>query len=100
MRTEQSSARADLTNWRALYRAALCETDQKKLPMRIAEAKRALIERSRELFAMQGGNADEAQAIDGAIYALGVFRNCLRVKTHRLLASDGDHQPAERRLRR
>jgi hypothetical protein len=39
-----------LRSWRKLYRAALTETDVQKLPLRIEEARRALILRSRELF--------------------------------------------------
>ena len=40
-----------LRSWRGLYRAALFETDASKLPLRIEEAQRALVFRSRELFA-------------------------------------------------
>jgi hypothetical protein len=39
-----------LRGWRTLCRAALAETDVQKLPLRIEEACRALILRSRELF--------------------------------------------------
>ena len=39
-----------LCNWRALYKAALFETDTSKIPSRIEEARRALAFRSRELF--------------------------------------------------
>jgi hypothetical protein len=39
-----------LRNWRGLYQVALFETDTNKLPWRIAEARKALIFRSRELF--------------------------------------------------
>ena len=39
-----------LRSWRGLYKAALFETDESKLPLRIEEARRALVLRSRELF--------------------------------------------------
>ena len=40
-----------LRNWRGLYKAALFETEESKLRLRIEEARRALVFRSRELFA-------------------------------------------------
>jgi hypothetical protein len=72
---------AQQTKWRELYRAALRETDDKKLPNLIAEAERALIARSRELFSTPMGNAEEAQSVDDALYALRALRSCLRLKT-------------------
>jgi len=39
-----------LRSWRGLYKAALFETDASKLPLRIEEARRAMVFRSRELF--------------------------------------------------
>jgi hypothetical protein len=71
----------DLAKWHDLYRAALFETDQRNLPTRIFVAEQALRERSRELFAMHGGSAQEAQEIDDALYALKALRNCLKLGT-------------------
>ena len=64
-------------NWRELYRAALFEIDEKKLPSRIAEAERALVLRERELFPMSSDNIDEALAVNNALYALHALRSCL-----------------------
>ena len=71
-----------LRNRRALYNAALFETDRQKLPSRIAEAEKALIPRARELFAMSGDTTEEGQAVDDALYALLALRNCLKLKTN------------------
>jgi hypothetical protein len=72
---------ADQTKWRELYRAALRETDQNKLPVRIAAAERALIKRSRELFAMPDERSEETEAVDDALYGLRALRNCLKLRT-------------------
>src|SRR5438128_7748302 len=40
----------DSRYWRQLYRAALFEIEESKLPERIAEAERAVVLRARELF--------------------------------------------------
>lgn len=37
-------------DWQAVYKAAIAEVDATKLPDRIAEAKRAIVTRARELF--------------------------------------------------
>jgi hypothetical protein len=44
------SVSTDIQDWRQLYLSALFETDNEKLPMRLAQAERALILRDRELF--------------------------------------------------
>ena len=67
--------------WRALYQAALFETDKQKQPSCIDETERALIRRARELFATSVDNDQEAQAIDDALYALRALRNCLQLNT-------------------
>lgn len=58
------------THWRDLYRAAILETDQHKLPRRIVEVEEALIERGRELFPTFYDNLEEARAVDDALYAM------------------------------
>jgi hypothetical protein len=70
-----------LRNWRALYRAALFETDTSKLTGRIEEARRALIVRSRELFATSPNYDGETEAIENTLYALQALENCLRSNT-------------------
>ncbi len=71
----------DLRNWRELYRTALFETDTGKLPLRIEEARKALIDRSRELFRTSPNYDDEAEAVETALYALQALENCLRSNT-------------------
>ena len=70
-----------LESWRELYKCALAETDAQKLPLRIADARRALILRSRQLFSTSPNYTDEAEAIDNALYALGALENCLKLRT-------------------
>ena len=70
-----------LGNWRALYKAALFETDTSKIPSRIEEARRALVFRSRELFAASPNYEGETEAIENALYALQALENCLRSNT-------------------
>jgi len=71
----------NLRNWRALYKAALFETDNSKIPLRIEEARRALIFRSRELFETSTNDEGETEMVETALYALGALDNCLRSNT-------------------
>lgn len=64
--------------WRKLYTAALFETDRKQVPMRIAAAEKAIVARSRELFAAGADTIEEDQALDDALYALKALQSCLR----------------------
>ena len=61
--------------WRDLYKAALFEVDNARLPERIAQAEKALALRARELFYAAGDNIEEGEALDDAIYALHALRN-------------------------
>jgi hypothetical protein len=70
-----------LRNWRALYEAALFETDRSNLPSRIEEARRALVFRSRELFETSPNYDGETEAIETALYALQALENCLKSNT-------------------
>ena len=56
--------------WRELYKAALSEVDQSKLPQRIADAEKAVVLRARELFQAAGDNGEETEALDDVMYAL------------------------------
>ena len=64
----------DLRNWRGLYKAALFETDSSKVTGRIEEARKALIVRSRELFATSPNYDCETEAMENARYALQRWR--------------------------
>jgi hypothetical protein len=70
-----------LRNWRELYHAALFETDTSKLPQRIGEARKALVVRSRELFATSPNYDGEPEAVENALYALQALENCLKSNT-------------------
>jgi hypothetical protein len=73
-----------LRSWRGLYKAALFETDASKLPLRIEEARRALVFRSRELFATSPNYDGEVEAIEHARYALHALENCMKNRTQRI----------------
>jgi hypothetical protein len=70
-----------LRNWRALYHSALFETDASKLPQCIEEARKALVTRSRELFATSPNYDGEPEAIENALYALQALENCMKSNT-------------------
>lgn len=70
-----------LRSWRGLYEAALFETDASKLPLRIEEARNALMFRSRELSPASPNCQGETEAIENALYALQALENCLRLNT-------------------
>ena len=64
--------------WRALYLAALFETDKNRLPVRIHHAERALVQRERELYAASTGAAEKT-AVNNALHALHALRMCLEL---------------------
>ncbi len=65
-------------NWREPYKAAIHELDSAKLADRIAEAKRVLVQRARELFQKTGDNLEEEQAVDAAMCSLHVLHSTLK----------------------
>jgi hypothetical protein len=60
-------------DWKEVYKAALFEDDNSKIPQRIAEAERALAARAIELFAADGDQVGEQQAMENARYFLRVL---------------------------
>jgi len=70
-----SSKSLDSGAWRDLYKAALFEVDNARLPERIVQAEKALALRARELFHTAGDNIEEEQALDDTMYALHALRN-------------------------
>jgi putative heme degradation protein len=64
----------DSRYWRQMYRAALFEIQESKLPARIAEAEKAVVLRARELFKAAGDNREETEALDRAMHALHALR--------------------------
>jgi hypothetical protein len=69
------------TAWHVLYQAALFETDRHKVPQRIAEAEKAILDRVQEPFAVTADHIDEDVILDDALYALRALRNCMRPET-------------------
>lgn len=63
--------------WHVLYQAALFETDRSKIPDRIAEAERAILDRVKELFVVETDHIEEDQVLDDALYALRALRSCV-----------------------
>jgi hypothetical protein len=61
-------------NWRALYRAAIFETNRNAIPKRVSEAEKAVLLRGRELFS-HVGTLEEKEALEDALYALRAFRS-------------------------
>jgi hypothetical protein len=61
--------------WRALYKAALSEIGNSKLPERIAEAEKAVVLRARELFQAADDNGEEKEALEDVMYALRALRS-------------------------
>ena len=78
-----SSKSLDSGAWRDLYKAALFEVDNARLPERIAQAEKALALRARELFHIAGDNIEEEQALDDTMYALHALRNTSQT-SHRI----------------
>ena len=74
-RRATSSKSLDSGAWRDLYKAALFEVDNARLPERIAQAEKALALKARELFYAAGDNIEEEQALDDTMYALRALRN-------------------------
>jgi hypothetical protein len=77
-----SPALTKIDRWHELYKAALFETDRKRIPTRIADAEQAIVARTRELFFsttdnIETDNIEEDQAPDDALYGLRAFENCL-----------------------
>lgn len=64
-------------SWYSLYQAALLETDRGLIPARIAKAERVILDRVKELFAVDFDHMEEDQTLDDALYALRALRSCL-----------------------
>lgn len=67
--------------WRELYIAALFETDDQRIPERIADAEKAIVVRARELFSAGADTIEEDQALDDALYALRALQNCTNFRS-------------------
>ncbi len=81
MISREPRGESNIPNWRELYKAALFETDRSKIPVRIADAEKAIVVRARELFHTVTDNIKEDQALDDALYALRALQGCLGYRT-------------------
>lgn len=62
--------------WKALYRAAILETDKSLIPQKVSAAETAIQARARELFGTYG-TGDEKESLKEALYVLHAFRAAL-----------------------
>ncbi len=60
-------------DWKEIYKAALFEDDNTKIPQRIADAERALAARATELYGASADQIREQQAMENARYFLRVL---------------------------
>ena len=75
--SKSQSAGSSSASWRSLYQAALLEKDRASIPVRIAEAEKAILDRVKELFGVDSDDIEEDQILDDALYALRALRNCM-----------------------
>ena len=75
MRNRPSSSQD--RNWKALYRAAIFETNRNAVPRRLSAAEQAVLARGRELFRQTGNleEFEEREEVDVALYCLRAYRN-------------------------
>lgn len=64
----------DGRGWKQLYRAAFLNPRSSDLSDRIATAESAIITRARELLRNRGGNMDELDELDEALYMLRAWK--------------------------
>ena len=67
-------------DWKAVYRAAIHETDSSLILQRVSVAETAALTRQRELFYV-GGTREEEESLEDALYALSAFRNAVENAT-------------------
>lgn len=77
METASLPCRPICTEWKALCKAAIFETDKNVSSMKAAEAERAILARERELF-YGDGTLEEKEALEDALYVVRALRNAWR----------------------
>jgi hypothetical protein len=65
-------------SWKALYQAAIQESNVNKLPERITDAETALVMRTRELFYTSGDKFAEEESLEHAMCILRALRSHLK----------------------
>lgn len=84
----------DNRNWQALYKAAIVEVDSTKLLDCIAEAKKVILERARELFQTSGDNFKEEQALDAAVCVLHALQGTVKSRSIAIQLPHNEHKTA------
>lgn len=64
----------DHGDWKALYRAAILETNKNVILQKVSEAEQAVLARGREVF-YTAGTREEKEALEDALHALRAFRS-------------------------
>ena len=64
---------AKASGWRALYLAAIEETDRRAIPDRVTRAEAAILARARDLF-YDSGTLEEKGDLEDALYLLRALR--------------------------
>jgi hypothetical protein len=80
-------------DWKEVYKAALLEDDNTKIPQRIADAETALAARATELYGATDDQIREQQAMENARYFLRVLGT-----TQGLLNTPGDYLSQKQKL--
>ena len=80
-------------DWKEVYKAALFEDDNTKIPQRIADAERALAARATELYGASDDQIREQQAMENARYFLRVLGT-----TQGLLNTSADYLNQSRKV--
>jgi hypothetical protein len=74
-RAKSQSTKNDVKqDWEKLYRAAIVESDRRKLLHRVEVAEAAILERSRSLSKSPANSGKEQEAITRALYILSLLR--------------------------
>lgn len=61
------------SDWKTLYRAAICESDKSVVCQKVSDAEAAVLARRREMF-YSGGSSDEKESLEDALYLLRAYR--------------------------
>lgn len=78
MTTHVSNVSPTAPGWHSLYQDALFERDKQKMPQKIANAEKAILNRMKELFNATGDHIEEDLILDDALYALRALRACVQ----------------------
>jgi hypothetical protein len=84
MSTAECPSPTRVAAWHRVYQAALFETDEREVPVRIAEAEQAIVQRAKELFDSAADSIEENEALEDALYGLRALQNSLALDSSAL----------------